>query len=138
MVDDSRRLTIVALDGEFPRDRLLLQGEFAHASIQIPPSLIGLFAEVQQGFYAQAVYDVLRGFLPMFPQSALAAGVRYEVVDFDARVRGDHVRRLTVGTNLRLVPDTVIKLDYQHNWMFDRLNNETRSAVVQFGVATYF
>lgn len=138
VVDDKRRITILALDGEFRWDRLSLQGEFAHASVQIPPSLVGLFAERQRGFYGQVVYDVLHGVLPMFPQSTLAAGARYEIVDFDARVRGDHVQRLTVGTNLRLVPDTVIKLDYQHNWMFDRLRNETRSAVIQFGVATYF
>ncbi len=138
VVDDKRRLTIFAFDGEFRWDRLSLQGEYARASIQVPPSLIGLFAEVQQGFYAQAVYEALRGVLPFFPHSTLAAGVRYEVVDFDARVPGDHQRRLTLGTNLRLIPDTVIKLDYHHTWMVDRLGNETRSAVIQFGVATYF
>lgn len=138
VVDDKRRLTILAFDGEFRWDRLSLQGEYARASIQVPSPLIGLFAEVQQGFYAQAVYEALRGVLPLFPHSTLAAGVRYEVVDFNARAPGDHHRRLTLGTNLRLVPDTVIKLDYHHTWLFDRLGNETRSAVIQFGVATYF
>ncbi|MER3523527.1 MAG: hypothetical protein C4326_05510 [Ignavibacteria bacterium] len=47
VVDDKRRLTIVALDGEFRWNRLLLQREFARASIQIPPSLIGLFADAR-------------------------------------------------------------------------------------------
>jgi hypothetical protein len=45
---------------------------------------------------------------------------------------------MTVGIGLRLVPETLVKLDYHHNWMFDRLNNESRSVVIQFGVATYF
>lgn len=138
VVDDKRRLTIVALDGEFRWNALLLQGEFAQADVQIPPSLIGLFAEAQQGFYAQAVYTVLRSMLPMFPQSTLAVGIRYERVDLDTRIRGDHVHRLTVGTNLRLVPDTVIKLDYQHNWIIDRIGNESPTALIHFGIATYF
>lgn len=138
VVDERRRLTIFAVDGEYRWEGLTLQGEFAYARIQIPPSLVGLFAERQQGIYAQAVYELFRSLLPMFPRSVLSAGVRYDRVDFDTRVRGDQVERVTAGVQLRLVPDTVIKFDYQHNWIQDRLRNETRAAVIQFGFATYF
>ena len=137
-IDDKRRLTIVSVDGECQLGDLTLQGEFARANIQIPSSLVGLFAETQQGFYGQAVYTLLRNVLPMFPKSTVALGARFDYVDLDAVVLGDDVQRLTVGVNLRLVPETVVKLDYQHNWLFDRINNETRAAVIQFGVATYF
>lgn len=137
-VDEKRSLTIMALDGEYQLGDFTLQGEFARARIEVPPSLVGLFAETQQGFYGQLMFNVLEGVLPMFPQSKLAVGTRYDYVDLDTKVFGDDVRRLTVGINLRLVPDTVVKLDYQHSWMFDRIRNETRSAVIQFGIATYF
>jgi hypothetical protein len=138
VVDEKRSLTIVAVDAEYEWDELIFKGEFAYASVAIPQSLRGLFAERQQGFFGQVMYRLLRGVLPMFPQSVLAAGARYDYVDLDARVRGDDTYRLSVGLNLRLVSDTVIKLDYQHNWIFDRIKNETRTAVIQFGIATYF
>jgi hypothetical protein len=138
VVDARRRLTILAIDGEYQTGDITLQGEYARASIGIPTSLIGLFAETQQGFYGQAAYSLFDHVLPMFPQSRLGVGVRYDYIDLDTAVDGDDIRRLSIGTTLRLVPDTIIKLDYQHNWMFDRLRNETRSAVVHFGIATYF
>ncbi len=138
VVDEKRTLTIIAVDAEYEWDDLIFKGEFARASIAIPQSLRGLFAERQQGFFGQAMYHLVRGVLPMFPQSVLSVGARYDYVDLDAGASRDDTYRLSVGLNLRLVPDTVIKLDYQHNWAFDRINNETRSAVIQFGIATYF
>ncbi len=138
VIDEKRSLTIMAVDGEYQIGDFAFVGEYARARIGIPPSLGGLFAEAQHGFYGQALYTLLHGVLPMFPQSRLAIGVRYDYIDLDTAINGDDTHRLTVGANLRLVPDTVIKLDYQHNWMFDRLQNKTRAAVIQFGVATYF
>ncbi len=137
-VDEKRQLTIVAIDGEFRVGDLAVQGEFAHAKVGIPPSLVGLYAEAQQGFYAQAVYTIFDGFMEMFPRSTLSAGVRFDHVNLDTEIDGALTRRVTVGLNLRLVPETALKLDYQHSWNFDRLNNESRAAVVQFGFATYF
>lgn len=137
-IDEKRRATIVALDGECSVGDLTIQGEFAHASIDLPSSLTGLYASSQQGIYGQAVYTLWGGLLPMFPQSTLSFGVRFDEVDMDRDISGDLIRRLTVGVNLRFVPETVLKLDYQHNWMFDRLNNESRGAGIQAGFATYF
>lgn len=138
VVDDKRRLTILAVDAELQLGDVEVVGEFARARIDIPASLAGTFASRQQGFYGEVMYNVFHGLLSAFPQSVLALGARYDYIDLDTHVRGGDTRRVSVGLNLRLVPDTVIKVDYQHNWMFDRLNNEARSAVIQFGVATYF
>ncbi|MBX2991340.1 MAG: hypothetical protein KF749_09230 [Bacteroidetes bacterium] len=138
IVDDKRGLTIAAIDLHWQIGDLEIAGEYARARIDIPASLNGMFAARQQGYYGQALYNVLSGIIPQFPNSVLAVGARYDYVDLDAELRGDDTHRLSVGVNLRLVPDTVIKLDYQHNWMFDRINNMERSAVIQFGVATYF
>jgi hypothetical protein len=137
-VDTKRSLTIVAVDGEYQIGNLTVQGEYAHARIRLPSSLVGLFADTQLGFYAQATYGVLESVLPTFPQSKLAIGIRYDAIDLDTKVKGEETHRLSVGANLRFVSDTVVKLDYQQNWIYDRLNNRTRAAVLQFGVATYF
>jgi hypothetical protein len=137
-VDEKRNLTILAVDGEYRWERLTLQGEFAYAKVDLPGSLVGLYAHNQQGVYGQAIYRLVDGLLPMFPQSALSIGARYDAIDLDMDIEGDEIQRLTIGVILRLVPDTALKIDYQHNWMFDRINNETRSAVIQAGLATYF
>ncbi|HEU4436879.1 MAG TPA: hypothetical protein VFR89_05390, partial [candidate division Zixibacteria bacterium] len=137
-VDEPRTATLLALDAEYEIKRLTLQGELARARIEISPSLIGLFAEKQWGFYGQALYNLFNRVLPMFPQSVLAIGTRYDYIDLDADITGAHLRRITFGVNLRPVPETVLKLNYLHNWEFDRINNETRSAALQFGIATYF
>lgn len=138
VIDAKRGVTIVAADGEGEIGRFRFQGEFARAKIDIPPSLIGLFAATQQGLYAQATYRLLESVLPQFPGSVLSLGARYDVIDLDAHIRGSNASRLTLGANLRLTPDTVFKLGYQQNWMHDRINNLARSAVIHFGVATYF
>jgi len=137
-VDEPRMATLLALDAEYEIGRLALQGELARASIEIPPSLVGLFAEKQWGFYGQALYNLFDGILPMFPQSVLAFGTRYDYIDLDADIEGADLHRLTLGVNLRPVPETVLRFNYLHNWEFDRINNETRSAALQFGIATYF
>ncbi len=137
-VDAARRLTIAAVDWSYDLGDVSLIGEYAHARIEIPASLQGLFAERQQGVYLQLMYRALQGVLPMFPRSVLGVGVRYDYVDMDADTHGSDTHRLTAGVNVRLVPETVVKLDYQHDWSFDRINNESKSAVVQFGIATYF
>ena len=138
VVDEKRSATIIAVDGDYEVSLLRLKGEYAHAYVELPSSLVGLFAERQQGVYGEAMCTVVHGVLPMFPRSTLAIGARYDYIDLDTEVKGADSHRLTAGLNIHLVPETVIKLDYQHNWMFDRLKNETRSAVIQFGVATYF
>lgn len=137
-IDERRRLSIVAIDAEYAIGPLNLRGEFAHARINVPSSLIGFYAERQAGVYGEAVCEVFSHVLPMFPRSTLAIGARYDMIDLDTDIIGADTHRLTVGLNLRPVPETAIKLDYQHNWIFDRINNESRTAVMQFGVATYF
>ena len=137
-VDRKHSLTILAMDAAYEWSDLRVEGEYASAYVDIPTSLVGLFAERQEGYYAQGTYTVLRQIIPGFPQSSLAACARYDFVDLDAKLPGDDTKRLTVGLNLRLVPETAIKLDYQHNWITDRIGNQTRTAAIQFGMATYF
>jgi len=72
------------------------------------------------------------------PESFLAGGARLDVVDFDADIPGDMVRRVSVGLNFRPTEDTVLKLDYVRGRTRDRFNNPSDHAGLLFSAATYF
>ena len=138
-VDEGRDLTILALDGEYRRGRYEVLGEYAHARLDLPRSLRGtLFAQRQQGFYAQAGVDFLQGIFEALPESFFAGVVRLDWVDFDTELDGDAQTRLTLGANFRPTPDSVFKFNYDYNWLRDRFDVDARSAGIKFSVATYF
>jgi hypothetical protein len=125
------------LDGEFSWWQLQLMGEYATASIDVPKAS-SLLADSQSGLYVQGNARFGDGWIATLPKSEFTAVARWGQVDFDTDVDGDSQDRLSLGVNLRPVPDTVFKLDYQRNWLQDRFNNEVESATLLFSVATYF
>ena len=137
-VDEKRNLTIAAFDWEFSLFDFEFEGEYARASINIPPSLRGLFAERQQGIYAQSGYRFGEGLIGALQSSSMMFALRYEFVDFDMDVGGDAHQRFSVGYNFRPTSDTVFKLDYHHDWEWSRVNVLERKAGINFSVASYF
>ena len=138
-IDDARNLTILALDADYRWKDYQVLGEYARADIDLPPGLKGsIYAEKQQGFYLQGSAAFLRSAIATMPGSYLEGVVRYEWVDFDTDVVGDHQTRLTLGLNFRPTQDSVFKFNYLYNWMYDRNNVKALSAGLLFSVATYF
>ncbi len=137
-IDERRTLSLVALDAEHHAGWVHLQGEAAFASVDVPPSLRGLFAEKQWGYSLQANVPFGDRLIPHWPRSKFVASARIEMVDFDRDIGGDDHTRLTVGLNFRPVQDTVLKLSYEQNWIRDRENNLTRSVGLIVSLASYF
>lgn len=137
-VDERRNVTVAAFDWEYTSDLFDLVGEYAHATINIPPSLRGLYAQKQQGIFAQVNYPFWRGWLQALAQSHFTAIARYEFVDFDSDLAGDAHQRISLGLNFRPTSDTAFKLDYHHDWHWSRVNVVERGAGINFSVATYF
>lgn len=137
-IDEKRTLTIAAFDWEYSGDNVDILGEYAYATIDIPQSLRGLYAERQQGVYVQMNYRFGRQWLAVLPQSYWSGAVRYEVIDFDNDIQGDTHQRLSLGVNFRPSSDTVFKLDYHYNWLWNRVNVVENSAGIQFSAASYF
>ncbi|MEK6570472.1 MAG: hypothetical protein AABZ61_03820, partial [Bacteroidota bacterium] len=138
VVDERRNLTIAALDWEYSNGPFSFLGEYAHASIDVPPSLRGLFAEKQQGVYTQFNYHFARGSVRTMPLSYVTGVARYELVDFDTELRGDAHQRLSLGLNFRPTEDTVFKLDYHYDWIWSRVDVPERSVGINFSIASYF
>jgi len=136
--DQKRNLTIFALDWGWKLGNFTFQGEFAQAKVEIPASLLGIYAEKQRGAYGQIAYQFGKGFFRLLPESFWTAVARIEGVDFDRNIKGDSHHRLTLGLNFRPIPDMALKLDYRRNWFRDRVNTLTHGAGISFGMATYF
>lgn len=137
-VDRRRDLSIVALDWDLHWRRFSFLGEAARASVDIPSSLSGVFAEDQAGYYLEGSVILFENALPNISSSHFRAVVRWDDVDFDLDTDGDTLRRLTLGANFRVAGDTVFKLDYQYNWARDAFNNPGNTGAILFSVASYF
>ncbi|MCH7783650.1 hypothetical protein IID62_11355 [candidate division KSB1 bacterium] len=138
-IDKERNLNIIAFDGGWTKNRYEIIGEYAHATIDLPESLLGsIFAEKQQGFYLQGSINFLNGKIRTMPDSYFEGVLSYDSVDFDTELPGDTHSRITFGLNFRPTSDSVFKLNYLYNWKRDRNNVETNSAGILFSVATYF
>lgn len=138
-VDDARHIRLWALDAEYVWNRFDFMGEYARASVDLPPGLIGsIYASKQQGLYLQGSARFLQNALTHIPNSYFEGVVRYDWVDMDTELAGDHQTRLTLGVNFRPSPDSVFKVNYLYNWSRDRFNVEALGAGVLCSVATYF
>lgn len=136
--DDRRSLSFLAFDVEHSESWVTLQAEYAANRVEIQPSMVGIFAERQDGYFVQANVPLMSGLLPRWERSKLSFAFRYDSIDFDKAVVGDDHQRITVGFNLRPVQDTVLKLNYEQNWIRDRESNLDRSVRFLVSFASYF
>ncbi len=137
-IDQKRNLTIWVLDLEADFLGIRWEGEGGQARIDIPAGLLGIFAERQQGFYFQGMWDFGRQWIRTMPKSFFSAGARVEVIDLDADIAGDSVKQVSLGFNFRPTGETVFKFNYVRGRARDRFNNPSDYADFLFSVATYF
>ncbi|MEP0822641.1 MAG: hypothetical protein HRF44_07310 [Ignavibacterium sp.] len=137
-VDSRRMLTILAADAEHSFGWMNVQAEYVYASIDLQPSLRGIFAERQYGYSVETHVPFGSGLFTRWLRSHLTGSVRVEFVDFDADARGDDHLRTTIGLNLRFTQDVALKLNYELNWVRDREGNVERGVRMLLGLASYF
>ncbi len=137
-IDKKRNLTIWALDLEADFLGIRWEGEGGQAHIDVPASLQGIYAQQQQGFYFQGMWDFGRQWIGTMPKSFFSAGARVDVLDLDTDISGDDVRKVSLGFNFRPTGETVFKFNYVRGRARDRFNNPSNFADFLFSVATYF
>lgn len=131
-------LGIWVIDLEAQALGIRFEGEGTLATIGVPNSLEGIYAERQRGLYVQGMYDFARGWIKVMPRSFFSVGARLDAVDFDADLPGDSIKQLTLGLNFRPTAETVFKFNLVRGQDRDRFNNASDFAAVLFSVATYF
>jgi len=142
IVDDKRNETLLVFDWDLSKQfkfgTFNLAGELAYAKIDVPKSLIGTFAQKQQGVYSDLSFDFLKGLVKALPKSYFTLVMRYDQVNLDRDINGDKTRQISVGLNFRPFEDTVFKLNYSRGRTSDRLNNESNMVFISGSIATYF
>ena len=144
-IDKPRWLTMTALDMGLELWRLALRAEAGVATIDVPDSLEGPFAQTQYGFHVDSILTVW-AFRSIDTDFRLNCGLRTEFVDMHAgklrstnSAAGNGTWRLTPSLALRAGESTVLRLNYHYQWQSDLLGNPpARSAALRVGLATYF
>lgn len=145
-VDERRWLGITALDFGGSFGRTDIRGEFAYASVDVPPGLAELFGNAQWGGHVDFLVPVWRPEFSGYQDAVVTAGIRLEVVDHNvgtftstgAPIRDD-VRALVPSVSFRPSVGTVFRANYRFHWSRDFVGNPTsRLAGIQLGFATYF
>ncbi|MSR35742.1 MAG: hypothetical protein EXR95_03715 [Gemmatimonadetes bacterium] len=137
-LDERRDLTIGVVDFEVALSGVRLQGEGAKAWIDLPPSLEGLFAGRQTGYYVEAAGDFGSGLVKTMPASFFTWKARLDAIDLDSGLPGDSREQLSMGLSFRPTRDTALKLDFVRGRSHDRFNNRAQHAAMLFSIATYF
>ena len=135
-VDERRNVNAVVGDLDTHVGALRFTAEGALVDVDIPGSLGGIYARRQSGAYMELSWRFLAGWLG--PGSRWTVVTRFDGVDFDRDLPGDSIRGLTFGINLRPIEESCVKFAFTRGETRDRFNNQTPTATISLGIATYF
>ena len=137
-VDQTRNLTLAAIDAEASVFGVRLTGEAARVKVNVPAGLEGIYASKQHGVYVEAVREFWRGRISTMRKSSFAAKVRWDYVDFNSDLDGTSIGQISAGFNFRPTEDSALKLDYVRGRGRDEFNNLGQHAFLLASIATYF
>jgi len=137
-VDGRRWVHLIVADGTAELAGFTLAGEAGVAFIDVPPGLVGLYAEDQWGASVEASHPVWDPLFKKWKHTGLIAAVRADAVDLDRGLMGDSRHRISASLNVRRKPYAVARLGWYYELQRDRFNNETPHAGVTFTAASYF
>ena len=146
VIDEKRRLDLLALDYNLTYKKLHVLGEFVRASIDVPSELGPNFGQKQWGLHTDFIYPIFEKPIFSFKETTLNLNFRFEYVDYNKGTFTetgenifDQITAITPGLSLRLYTNTVIKANFRYLWERDVIGNPvTKTAGFQFGFASYF
>lgn len=145
-VDAKRSIGIMAIDFNTKIEKLIIQGEFAVNSIEVPKNISEIFGTKQWGGYLDIVYPIIKANILGFDNSVINLAVRLERIDYNVGKFAetgkniyDDINGLSFAISFRPAPGTVFRANYIHYWSRDVLGNPTvKTTGFQFGLTTYF
>lgn len=146
VVDEARRLSIVALDLATEVGPVSLRGEAAWAAIDLPPDLAEFQGDRQWGMHLDAILPVWHPRIAGLTDPVVSLGLRVERVDYNqgrftstGRNIFDEATAATAALSFRPVAGTVFRANYRWESARDLQGNPAvRTGGVLVGFATYF
>lgn len=146
IVEEKRSLHLIAFDLSTEIGKLKVFGEYAHATVQVPNDLKGIYGTAQYGTFLELSYPVLKRRILGFDKSVVNTNVRIEQIDYNLGTMpqtntriSDEVSALSLGIGFRPSSSTVIRFNYRYHLIRDFLGNPpAHLGGFQFGVASYF
>ena len=145
-IDSRRDLAIFAVDYRLSLTWLEVRGEAAHASIEVPASLLSTFGNRQWGTHTDVIAPLWRFAALGYDATQIEVGARVEYVDYnvgDLPATGtsaaQDITRLTASLAWRWSASTVLRANYGYAWERDLVRSATaRTGTGRLGFATYF
>ncbi|MEK7348524.1 MAG: hypothetical protein AABZ94_06600 [Candidatus Eisenbacteria bacterium] len=137
-VDGRRWVHLIVADGATDFAGLRLAAETGIAFVDVPPGLLGLYAEDQWGASVEASRTLWDPLFGSWRQSALRVAVRADAVDLDRGLQGDSRHRVSASLNIHHRPRAVARFGWYYELQRDRFDNETPIAGLTFTAAAYF
>lgn len=147
-LDKKRRADVFAIDfnAVLPKISTTINTEFVWTLVDVPDTYTQQYGKKQYGGFIDIVQPILQKTFFGFERSSLNFAIRAEYVDWNVGTFNetggniaDDIFTIVPGLSLRLTTQTVIRFNYRYEWRHDLLGNPSvRTAVLQFGVSSYF
>ena len=147
-LDRKRRADVLAIDFNttLPKINMIITTEFAWIFVDVPGTYTQQYGKKQYGGFLDIVQPIIKKKLFDFEKASINAAIRIEYVDWNSgtfRETGgniaDDLFAIVPGISFRTSPQTVLRLNYRYQWHQDLLGNPSaRTAIIQFGVSSYF
>ncbi len=148
ILDTKRSTTIYAFDfnTSFIKNRINLTSEFAKVMVEVPETYSQQFGEKQVGCFVDLTATIIQHKIFNWDKAKFNLVLRAEYADYNQgkfRETGDNIAddvwAIVGGASFRPVGATVIRFNYRYLQQTDLLGNPpASSAIIQFGVSSYF
>lgn len=148
VLDEQRRVNVWAVDFNttLPVVKTYIVGEYAFVNVDVPSTYGQQFGGKQRGGFVDIVQPVLRRQMFGFDQAVVNVAVRLEMVDWNngkfietGTKIGDELKAIVPGISFRPTQQTVIRLNYRYEKIWDLFGNPpAKAGGIQFGISSYF
>lgn len=145
-IDESRSVSILAIDGQLQLRKLAIRGEIAMATIDVYEGLGQLFGNKQMGYHLDLSYPVIQN-IQLLGQNTNQLNFLFRIERADYNIGSfeqtdtkiyDEIQGICTGLALRFGQRAVLKGNYSYSWNKDILGNASKTGGIQFGFASYF
>jgi len=148
VLDSKRSLNVIAIDytATTLKNKLNITGEVVKVFVDVPDTYSQTFGSEQFGGFIDIVGTIIQKEMLGWEKSKINLALRLEYADYNQGKFNetndnisDDIWAVVPGVAFRPVGTTVLRFNYRYQQQQDLLGNPpSKTAVIQFGISTYF